>query len=135
MICDAASVREGLLHVLGGGITHAFANSLPAPVAHSVGLLIDLSPHEARRPHEVHLTVKSPSEKKVFEAMGGFQAIHTFDANAHGYAAFPMPFMFQAEEYGQYSVRISVDVNAETERLFLWVARREIPLVPPGGQN
>jgi hypothetical protein len=43
MVCDAASVREGLLHVLGAGLTVFSRDSYPAPFGADVALQFQVS--------------------------------------------------------------------------------------------
>lgn len=38
MLCDAATIRENLLHVLGGGVTHVIRPSFPAPLGCTLAL-------------------------------------------------------------------------------------------------
>lgn len=52
ILCDAASIREGLLHVLGGGITVLGRESYPAPLSASLALLFELT--EVRSEGEIH---------------------------------------------------------------------------------
>lgn len=40
MLADHATVREGLLHVLGGGITRLFRDPLPAPMGVVVAIML-----------------------------------------------------------------------------------------------
>ena len=53
IICDAASVREGLLHVLGGGITRIWRQDLPAALGVALAVIVDLPPDVMFDPHEV----------------------------------------------------------------------------------
>jgi hypothetical protein len=58
LLCDAATVREGLLHVLGGGVTRVNRPGYPASLAPlSLALRILVHPTEADRTHQldVHL--------------------------------------------------------------------------------
>lgn len=59
MLCDAASIREGLLHVLGAGITFVIRPNYPAPLNASIGLLFgarDLP--EAGEDHAFSVTLR-----------------------------------------------------------------------------
>jgi len=42
--CDAVSVREGLLHILGGGVTKVMHPEYPAPLLTSFAVHLRLSP-------------------------------------------------------------------------------------------
>jgi len=41
MLCDAASVRDGLLHVLGGGLNILWREAYPAPMGCTLALMIE----------------------------------------------------------------------------------------------
>lgn len=45
-LCDSATVREGLLHVLGGGITRLWRGGFPAPMKASLALMIEMEASE-----------------------------------------------------------------------------------------
>lgn len=46
-LCDSASVREGLLHMLGGGITAIHRESYPASMACSLAMILQHTSREA----------------------------------------------------------------------------------------
>jgi hypothetical protein len=73
LLCDTATVREGLLHVLGGGLTRLWRPQLPAALNITVAGLVALEEHELDRPHEIHIAVNGPDGSRVLDAMGGFQ--------------------------------------------------------------
>lgn len=53
LLCDAATVREGLLHILGGGVTLAFRPTYPAPTDVTLALRVMVHPTETSRGHSV----------------------------------------------------------------------------------
>ena len=53
LLCDAATVREGLLHVLGGGITRAGRSVFPGPLGLTLALRILVHPTEAGHMHKL----------------------------------------------------------------------------------
>jgi len=63
-LCDAATVREGLLHILGGGITQVWRESFPSPLGGAlvVGFLARL---EDLQPHVISVSVSGPDENHV----------------------------------------------------------------------
>lgn len=69
LLCDAATVREGLLHILGGGITRAGRAQYPAPIGLTLALRILLHPTEADRPH----TLEAKLQAEDGEFIGGFE--------------------------------------------------------------
>jgi len=58
LLCDAATVREGLLHILGGGVTRAGRDSFPAPLGLTLALRILIHPTETDRPHQLDLRLQ-----------------------------------------------------------------------------
>jgi hypothetical protein len=51
LLCDAVTVREGLLHILGGGVTRINRPSFPAPLGTALALRVMVHPTEADRTH------------------------------------------------------------------------------------
>jgi hypothetical protein len=73
LVCDSATVREGLLHVLGGGVTRVWRPNLPAPLNVALALLLELSPDDLERPHEVRVVISDPAGGTVHEPVASFQ--------------------------------------------------------------
>jgi hypothetical protein len=53
LLCDAASVREGLLHVLGGGITRVGRATFPSPLGLSAAIALDFLADETEGEHRL----------------------------------------------------------------------------------
>lgn len=51
LLCDAATVREGLLHILGGGITRLRRAEYPSPLGTALAVRVMVHPTEADRSH------------------------------------------------------------------------------------
>ena len=73
LLCDAATVREGLLHVLGGAITRVWSPGLPAPLGVALAAVIELAQEETAVPHELQVEVFDPDGTLIGMVMGGFQ--------------------------------------------------------------
>lgn len=71
-LCDFASVREGLLHVLGAGITRLGRPQYPAPMGISLAGILRLRPSEAEEMHRLRIVVRDEDGKKVAELGGEF---------------------------------------------------------------
>jgi uncharacterized protein DUF6941 len=69
LLCDAATVREGLLHILGGGITRAGRSQFPAPIGLTLALRVLIHPTEADRPH----TLEAKLQAEDGQFIGGFE--------------------------------------------------------------
>lgn len=111
-LCDAASVREGLLHVLGGGITRLWRQEFPAPLGVSVALLLELHRQELDRPHELNIIVMGEDGQPIAEAKGGFQAPTNPALEVHEGLLVPMTLDLRTASLpsaGAYTVDISVD--------------------------
>ena len=72
LLCDFATVREGLLHVLGGGATRAWRESFPAPLGLSLAMLITLQPTEARDSHRIRIVLQNADGAPGAEIDGQF---------------------------------------------------------------
>ncbi len=59
LLCDAATVREGLLHILGGGVTRAPRPAFPAPMGVALALRIVVHPTETDSPHQGRILVQA----------------------------------------------------------------------------
>ena len=73
-LCDSATVREGLLHSLGGGINRLWRDDFPAPVNAALALMFELHRQETDRPHELDVQVMGEDGEMVAAVKGGFQA-------------------------------------------------------------
>jgi len=59
LLCDAVTIREGLLHVLGGGITRAARPTFPAPLGLALALRILIHPTETGSQHSGKVVLQS----------------------------------------------------------------------------
>jgi hypothetical protein len=57
VLCDAVSVRDGLLHILGGGITKVGRPSVPTPFGVQLALMLAFR-HDDLGPHIITVTIK-----------------------------------------------------------------------------
>jgi hypothetical protein len=57
ILCDAATVREGLLHLLGGGITHLGRSAFPSPLDLTLAVQVEMDELEARQSHRLTVTL------------------------------------------------------------------------------
>lgn len=113
LLCDAATVREGLVHILGGGITRLNRTEYPSPMMTALAIAVVLSPLEAGHPHEVLAVVQTEDGEAIVQAQG---QLHPGD---------PSPLLEPGESVaiqlaiplhqvvlpsaGGYSIEISVD--------------------------
>ncbi len=74
LLCDAATVREGLLHVLGAGITRLHRAEYPAPMQVTLAAQIVLTPVEVEFPHHMTATIQTEDGEVVIQATGHLEA-------------------------------------------------------------
>jgi hypothetical protein len=72
LICDYATVREGLLHILGGGVSRLLRPVYPAPFAAGLALRILLHPSELDAGHAVKIQLVDSDGVKVAELTSTF---------------------------------------------------------------
>jgi hypothetical protein len=123
LLCDSATVREGLLHVLGGGINRIWRPTLPAPLSVALACLVAIDPTEAEQLHEVHMTVSSPN-MQLGDAMGALQA--SVPPKIEPGETMLLPIVLPLHnigtvEYGRHVVRLSFDAGLVSDELQFWV--------------
>jgi hypothetical protein len=67
LLCDSVTIREGLLHILGGGITRANREDFPAPLNLALALRIMVHPTEAEHTHELTVLLLAEDGQRVAE--------------------------------------------------------------------
>lgn len=65
LLCDAVTAREGLLHILGGGVTRLHREAFPAPLGVALALRIMVHPTEADRPHTIEARLLAEDGEQV----------------------------------------------------------------------
>jgi hypothetical protein len=112
LLCDFASVREGLLFVVGGGITRVRRAHYPAALDCSVALLVELHQMELARPHELELRVLGSDGEDVASIKAGFQAAGMVDLDVGENLPIPVVLDLRAAALpkpGRYSIEASID--------------------------
>lgn len=112
ILCDFASIREGLLFVVGGGVTRLRRPTFPAVIGCDVALVLELHPMELTRPHEIELLIQGEDGERVASIMGGFQA--GGDPEPGENLLVPVVFDLRnaaVPKPGWYSIEVSVDGN------------------------
>ena len=111
VLCDFASVREGLLMIIGGGVTNLWRDELPAPMGCSVALLLALHPMEFGRPHEIEVLVQDEDGRQIAHVQGGFTA-GTDDVTPGDHLNVPLALDLRnvvIDNYGRFAVNIGID--------------------------
>jgi hypothetical protein len=111
-LCDAATVREGLLHVLGGGVTRLWRDEFPAPMNVAIALLLELDRSELGRPHQLEMAVMDEDGGSVATVQGGFQfpPQPSLEFGENAVIPFTVPLHEAAvPKVGPYSISIHID--------------------------
>lgn len=115
VLCDFAEVREGLLMLLGGGITRLWRQELPAPMGVALALVVEIAPTERAVPHEITFAVRDPASTEVGKGGAGLQLgpEAVFDADERAVIPLVVPLPFQIQRYGWHSLHILFDSEEE----------------------
>lgn len=73
LLCDYASVRENLLHVVAGGITRLYRDEFPSPLNISLALIFEVHQMEFGAPHELAVRIMGEDGGEIVALQGGFQ--------------------------------------------------------------
>lgn len=134
ILCDSATVREGLLHILGGGITRLWRDQLPAALGFTLALMIEVSSDALRVPHEVHVRIVDDDGANVAEAMGGFQVGQPavwMETTESQLVPLVVPLHTAVvTHFGGYTVQITIDDEAASPLRFL-VLHPDEQQIPP----
>src|SRR4029077_5272600 len=65
LLCDFCTVRENLLHILGGGVTEIHRPAYPAPAGLGLALRILAHPTEVAAPHVVRVVIVEQDGQEV----------------------------------------------------------------------
>lgn len=133
-ICDAATVREGLLHVLGGAITRLWRPALPAPFAVTLAMVLSVSEGELDVPHQLLFTVTGPNAEEIGSGMSGFQAGRPdrLEAGEDVLAPIVFPVPLMTNVYGRHAIELKIDNEPEGRELCcFWVLHPDEQQIPP----
>ena len=123
ILCDSATVREGLLHLLGGPINRLWRPNLPAPLGVALAAIVEIEQSELDVPHEIRATI-SNDLGVLAEVAGGFQVGRPprMETNELGYAPFVMPLQgVVTNAYGRHVLTLTVDVDVTSKEIKFWV--------------
>lgn len=113
LLCDAATVREGLLHILGAGITRLHRADFPAPMQVALVAQVVLTPSEIGVAHDVAATIQTEDGEVVVQANGHLEAGEPNPLLEPGESVI-LPLVINLANVvvpapGGYSIEISVD--------------------------
>jgi hypothetical protein len=65
LLCEAATVHDGLINILGGGVTLAQRSEFPSELGLSLALRIMLHPTEMAHPHNIEIILQTEDGAQV----------------------------------------------------------------------
>jgi uncharacterized protein DUF6941 len=126
LLCDAATVREGLLHILGGGITRLHRTEFPAPMQVTLVVQVVLTPTEIQFEHDVMAVIQTEDGDVVVQANGHLEAGEPNPMLEPGESVIlPLVINLAGVEVPRaagYSIEVSVDEVHQTSLTFRAVA-------------
>lgn len=114
LLCDRATVREGLLHILGGGISRLGRPVLPAPM--DVDLALLLAPDNAAEvpgEHWIEVRIRSDEGAEIVSSRIGYRAGEV-DPDIDPLPTIPLPVGLRnvaVATYGHYAIQVTYDGN------------------------
>jgi len=123
ILCDAATVREGLLHMLGGPITRLYRPGVPAPLGVALASIIEMERDDLDVPHELNM-ILSNSTGQIAQATGALQlgTPPKMEADEIALAPFVMPLqMVGTGSFGRHAITLTLDVDACSREMVFWV--------------
>ncbi len=122
-LCDAATVREGLLHILGAGITRINRPVYPAPLGAAVAMMLLLGPTESDRDHTLDVSVQSSDGAELAKIEGGFRGDRPPDVESDETVAVPVVLgLHNVEVPGPGSYRIEIVIDGQRMSALAFVA-------------
>lgn len=133
LLCDFASVREGLLNVMSGGISRLWRAELPAPLNVSLALMLELHPTELGVPHRLQVIVQDADGHRLAEADAEFRSDPSPHLDPGEHSLLPLALDLRAglvSTFGTHSVDVVIDGE---HRHSLSFAVGPPPMQPPPG--
>ena len=112
LLCDAATVREGLLHVLGAGITRIRKPFFPGTMDIQLAMVVTVMPVESDGPHKLKVVIQTEDGVRIAEIDGEFR-VSPGDESSKG-EPIAMPLILNLRQIalpkeGTYSVEVLID--------------------------
>jgi hypothetical protein len=111
VLCDAASVREGLLHVLGAGISNTTFGEFPSRLPMTFAFRVVLEPRELRPRHALSIRLVDPVGDAVYGRLQlTFEVEDPAAAREESALATPVPLgAFEVPGPGRYLIEADFD--------------------------
>jgi hypothetical protein len=134
LLCDAAMIREGLLHIPGAPITRLYRPSVPAPLGVSVAVVFTVERADYGKMKEIEIKVSSPLQD--IAKIGGIATVGPRPDKAEpGESRIYMPFVaslsnIATPDWGEHTVSVSLDGGENTKKAKFWVLTPEDQVLP-----
>jgi hypothetical protein len=113
MLADHATVRDGLLHVLGGGINQLFRDPLPAPLGAMLALMLQPeSLDDLLETHDLEVTIKHVEGEDVGQVAKAVMTLRSAGPAAGPLGLVPVVVPFQnvpVTQTGTHQITVSLD--------------------------
>lgn len=111
LLCEAASVREGLLNVLGAGVTALHRNAYPAPLNLTVALVFEVNGADEGQSQKFRISIEKVEGGQIAYIEGGWDADSlTIDRGASAFAPIAIKLdQVSVPEPGSYIARFEID--------------------------
>lgn len=73
LLCDYAQVRNGLLHVVSGGVNRLVRREFPAPMGVCFAMVMELDHFEGQRSHELTIRIIDADGTEIAQGSGAMQ--------------------------------------------------------------
>lgn len=114
LLCDAANTRDGLLYILGGGVTRIRRPAYPAPMGLDLALRISGHQSESGTRHTLNVIVQDIDGRRHADVNATFATQSGSDMRPGEDITVPLPLDLRAVALpaaGEYSVEILIDDN------------------------
>lgn len=138
LLCDAVTVREGLLHILGGGINRINRPQYPAPLGAALALRILLHRTELDRQHSLEVVLAGEDGQMIAKVDAQFQVPRdkVVDLRPNEEVSVNVPIGIQGlliPREGAYAFDLLIDNTHAASIPFHAVIQASPPqLMPPG---
>jgi hypothetical protein len=120
LVCDAAEVREGMLFLLGGGVTRLFRDSYPAPLGVTLAVVLEMTPAEAGVAHQVVVRIADGDGREIGSMNAALQIGGVAGLEPGEALLVPMVFALHTVGIpgpGAYDIRVEVDESGAARTL------------------
>ena len=137
VLCDAATVREGLLHTLGAGITRVWSRGHPTSLNTVVAGFASGTRDDTNSLHEIRMIVSSPTIEigTIGGALKVGQLPPKFEKDERLHCPFVQDLrMIGTNEYGKHSLKITLDPGSDQESNWthdFWILNVDELALPP----